>query len=104
MIIIDKRGAKHDATFGKLVQLDGHEVTRITQTDSVATLHGFALPPVLQGVGIGSALLKTIEQQLHRAHVITVKAVIPFEDCPIHAHFWTQHGYRQHKNVFTKQL
>jgi GNAT superfamily N-acetyltransferase len=102
MIIHDNHGGRHELLIGKTITLDTYSVGTWRQSDSKAIMHGFSLPPALQGLGIGSAILKHLEQELHKRHVNTFSVIIPFADCPVHESFWKKHGYSQNKNEFTR--
>ena len=104
MHILDKQGNRHKVDIGRVISVDHHTIATMQQSDSKALIHGFQLPAGMQGMGIGSVLLKHLEDACRRKHVSTMEIVVNDETCPVHHQFWSKHGYRQDGRSWTKHI
>jgi GNAT superfamily N-acetyltransferase len=104
MQIYDKLHEAHEVTVGETIEIDGKVLSRVQRNHNTVLIHGYHVPPHLQGRGIGSALLHALERTFSQSHATQLRIIIPYDDCPIYAGFFNKHGYKQDQNVWVKNI
>ncbi len=93
MHITDKQGMQHHLGITDRLTIDEHLVGRLRRHGNSVTVFGFSIPEQWRGKGIGSAVVRELERSCTQRGVNEIRILVDEKTCPVHAHFWTKHGY-----------
>lgn len=103
MRIHDKHGGEHAYSITDKLTLGSHVVSHLRRQGNALTIHDYSIPINLQGLGLGSALLQELERQARQRGIRDLRVKVD-PNCPIHAHFWTKHGFEHTGSVWHKVI